>query len=117
MDESTRPITPVAITLTDGQERKFLLSLGGLKRIKEKLKVKNLADVFKLDAVDAGIPLLWEALLDKGGMTEAQFADLLPADLQAIAERMAALLGVSMPDARPTPPAPEPETEMETNQT
>jgi hypothetical protein len=115
MGDTTRPITPITITLQDGQERKFLLSLGGLKRIKERLKVKNLADVFQMDAVDAGIPLLWEALIDKGSMTEAQFSDMLPADLQAIAQSMAALLGVSMPDARPT--TPESETTPETNLT
>lgn len=106
---SERPITPVAITLTDGQERKFLLSLGALKRIKERLKLDTLQELLNRDIVDCGIPILWEALLDKADMTEDRLADLLPADVQALIRSIMALLGVSMPESRPTlPPAETP---------
>lgn len=101
-----RPISPVTMTLCDGQERKFLLSLGGLKRIKEQLKLATLRDVFEMDAVDAGIPLLWEALLDKGDLTQQQFADLIPADIEHVTRTIVQLMGASLPEKNPTLPPP-----------
>lgn len=97
-----RPIDPVTITSIEGKEYQFLLSMGGIRRLKKALKVSNLAEILAFDAEAAGIPILYEALLEKGNMTEDQFADTLRADLNQIITTVTALLGVSMPDPRPT---------------
>ncbi len=95
-----RPIDPITLNLNDGQERKFLLSMGGIRRLKAQLGVKTIKEILDQDACDAGIPVLYEALLDKGSMTEDQFADLLPSDLPKIGRAVVALLGVSLPEAK-----------------
>lgn len=96
-----RPIDPTKLTLNDGKEYKFLLSMGGLRRLKEKFGVKTVAGILERDACDVGIPVLYEALLDRGDMTEDEFADLLPAHLSKIGMAVAALLGASMPEPKP----------------
>jgi hypothetical protein len=102
--ETIRPIETLTIHLADGQERKLLLSVGALKRLKTRFGVSTMKDLLERDAVDS-VPILYEALTDKTGLTEDQFADLLPADLQAIGKTILALMGVSFPD-RPTQEAP-----------
>jgi hypothetical protein len=93
---------PVILTTTDGKEREFLLTMGGVRRLKNKLGVKALGEIFALDAESSGVPLLYEALRDKGDLTEDAFADILPANLEATVRAVAALLGASLPEARPT---------------
>ena len=99
-----RPIDPITITTTDGKERKLLLSMGGVRRLKKRLGAASIGDVMNQDAEAAGVPILYEALTEKGDLTEDQFADILPADLAGIITTVARLMGASFPDAenRPT---------------
>lgn len=99
-----RAIDPITITTTDKQERKLLLSMGGIRRLKKRLGLSTISEVMNQDAEAAGVPILYEALVDKDGLTEDQFADLLPADLAGIIATVAKLMGASFPDAddRPT---------------
>ncbi len=103
-----RPITPVTMTLIDGEERKFLLSMGGAKRLKARFNVKTLKDILALDAEEGGTAILWEALLDKNGLTEEQFREKLPAHLMTVVRVVGELFGASFPDwkERPTDPLP-----------
>ena len=108
-------ITPVSLLCVDGQERKFLLSMGGIRRLKSRLGVKTLAEIFQQDIEAAGIPIFYEALQDRGDMTEDQFANLLPSDLPTLMDALMTLLDRSYPDkkrraeaaANPTPASPE----------
>lgn len=103
----------------DGQERKFLLSLGGTRRILEKYgdkyKFKTIAEfVGKVD-VSISVPiLLWESLLDRDGLTEDALADIIPMDMTGIAIDLMALLNRSNPE-RPTTPTLETEPETKLN--
>lgn len=107
-------ITPVSLLCVDGQERKFLLSMGGVRRLKQKLGSKTLQEVLQRDIEEAGIPILYEALLDRGELTEEQFADLLPSDLPTLLDAIMTLLDRSYPAkkqraeaaANPTPASP-----------
>lgn len=98
-----RAIDPITITTTDGQERKLLLSMGGIRRLKQRLGLKNFSDFASLDIAEMSVPIIYEALLDKSDITEDKLADVLPAHLEEIGRTIAALIGASMPDARPTP--------------
>jgi hypothetical protein len=75
--------------------------MGGIRRIKSRFEMKTLGEFMEKDAADVGIPLLYEALQDKGDLTEDQFAELLPAHIEEITRMTAKLLGVSFPE-RPT---------------
>ena len=86
-----------------GQERKFLLTRGGMNRLKMKLGVEKDSDLLGLPSEKVMIPLLLEAEIDKT-LTEEALADALPIDIEWTAQVVAAILGVSMPDPRPTPP-------------
>lgn len=111
---SLRPIETLKLTLNDGKEYRFLLSAGGVKRTKERLGVQTLKDILDRDAVGAGIPILWEAMLDKPeGWTEDSFSDQLPADMEGLTKSVMHLLGFSFPDPnnRPTGGAPAETTE------
>ncbi len=90
-------IDPVTLTTTDGKERKFLLSAGGMNRIKTKFSVKTLKALFEVDE-SASTAILWEALLDKGELTEEAFNDILPFNPAHIAKAVGMLLGASFPD-------------------
>jgi hypothetical protein len=95
-----RPIDPITLQTIAGQELRFLLSMGGFRRLKKKLGIKNIGDLMAQQE-DAVIPLLYEALLDKGEITEDEFAELLPANLTILVKAVAEVLGVSLPDERP----------------
>lgn len=97
-----RPIQPVTLTAFDGQEFRFLLSMGGIRRLKERFGVKVINEILQYDAEGCGVPILYEALLDKNGMTEDEFAEKLPANLELIIQTVLKLLGVSLPQPRPT---------------
>lgn len=97
-----RPIEPLILRTIDGQERKFLLSMGGIKRLKIRFGVQTISEFLQQDAEACGVPILYEALLDKGGLTEDQFAELLPSHLEATGEAIGKLLGVSFPKPDPT---------------
>ena len=98
-----RAIDPITITTTDKQERKLLLSMGGIRRLKKRLGLASISEVMNQDAEAAGVPILYEALVDKAGLTEDQFADLLPADLAGIIQTVAQLMGASFPDPNDRP--------------
>jgi hypothetical protein len=97
-----RAIDPITITTTDGKERKLLLSMGGIRRLKQKFGVKMLGELLERDAEEAGVPILFEALIEKGDLTEDQFIEILPADMNGVILTVMRLMGVSMPDPRPT---------------
>lgn len=105
-----RSIDPITLVLKNGEERKFLLSMGDVRRLKTKFGVKLLSEILEQDACDCGIAVLYAALLDKGAMTEDEFAELLPAHVEVVIKAVARLLGASFPDPkpddRPTLPSP-----------
>jgi hypothetical protein len=104
-----RSIEPIAFTTTDGKERYFLLKMSGVKKLKDRFKVKQIAGILDRDVEECGVPILYEALLDKDGLTEEQFADLVPAYLELMGETIARLLGASMPEKKAEdPPRPTP---------
>jgi hypothetical protein len=98
---------PVVLLLLDGEKRKFLLSHAGFRRLKTKFGVKSLVDLFKKDEEESAFAILYEALLEKQGMTEDQFAELLPSHPKVIAETVSQLFGASLPDP-PNPQNPAP---------
>jgi hypothetical protein len=102
-------VDPIILVLADGREARFLLTMGGLKRLKERLGAKNLGELLNRDETDA-VTILWEALLGKEGLTEATFADLLPAHVRTVFETIARLLGAELqpPPVAPFPPAARP---------
>ena len=108
MDETVRAIEPVRLKLMDGSEAQFLLSMGGIRKIKQKFGLKTIGEILAKDAEECGVPVLFEAMLNKNGLTEEEFANKLPANLMATVKAIAQLLGASFPeattdnDARPT---------------
>lgn len=104
-----RAIDPVILTTTDGEERKFLLTMGGIRRLKTRFGQEFLKEIMTKDAQEACVPILWEAMIDKAGLTQETFEDILPADMIGTAKAVAQLLGVSFPESkdRPTPASPE----------
>lgn len=106
------PTDPIVITTTDGQERKFLLTRGSLKRIRQALKAANIQEVLtKVASDDNGAQAIFfhEALVDKG-LTLEQFEDIMPVSLERDMGLIFKLIGASMPTpeagngARPTDP-------------
>lgn len=107
-----RAIETYKFKTTDGEEREFLLTMGGIKRLLGRFKVANLRDLMAKDVAELAGPVLYEALLNKpAGLTEDGFADLLPAYFEDMSGAMLALMGASMP----VPPNPTP-TETATTQ-
>jgi hypothetical protein len=104
----TRPIDPVEIVLIDGKPRSFLLSMGGIRRLKQRLKCKTLPEIMSKDTDESIVPVLWEALLNKEGMTEEQLADLIPAHIQSLASAINDLFQISLADKDPNPQSPSP---------
>jgi hypothetical protein len=100
------PTEPLLLTLLDGQEYKFLLSMGGLKRLKERFKAKGISDLLQADLVDAGVPILFEALQNKDELKEDKFIDLVPANLEDMGRAILKLFGASMPGPKDRPPVP-----------
>lgn len=96
------------MTTIDGKEREFLLTMGGLRRIKQRMKVDSIGAVLGADAEASGVPLLFEALRDKDGLTEETFADILPANLELVMRTIAKLIGASFPEDRPIYAEPTP---------
>ena len=93
-------IDPVVIKTTDGKERKFLLSAGGINRLKQRFKVTTVKDLLAADE-SAAVTVLYEAMLEKGDMTEEQFNDVLPYNPPHIVKAICMLFGASFPDPPP----------------
>ena len=99
------PFEPLEYTLLDGKAYLFRLTLGGLRRVKRSLGAASIQAAIQNDGLDASISILWESLIEKpGGMTEDQFADLLPPDFKAISELVSKLMNVDGVTASPLPP-------------
>lgn len=97
--KTTRPDTAVLVD-RDGQERKFLLTRGGINRLREKLGCKTLADVLQKVATDEEGAMglfFYECLLDKKDLTQEQFEDLMVFNIEADQAAIAKILGASMP--------------------
>ncbi len=90
-------IKPVLLTTTDGKEREFLLTAGGMNRIKKKFDVNNIKELLALEET-ALVPILYEALLDKNDLTEEQFNDIIPFNPEPLMRALGMLLGASFPD-------------------
>jgi len=99
-----RAIDPVVLFTVDGQEREFLLTMGGIRRLKTRFGQDFLRELVNKDAQEACVPVLWEALRDKAGLTQESFEDILPADMLGTVKAVAQLLGASFPESsdRPT---------------
>lgn len=96
-----RSIDAVRVTLLDGKERRFLLSQGGMRRLRDRFGVRDFREVLNLPVVQIIAPFLFEAMLDRGDMTEEQLEDIVSfhaADNQTI---ISEIIGVSTPN-RPT---------------
>lgn len=108
-----RPINPITIELIDstghGQVARFLLSMGGIRRIKTKFGVKTMQELLggKYDVDEVAVPILFEAMLEKPAeLTEDKFADMLDADMAGVSRAIGELVGASFPE--PNPPVPTP---------
>ena len=102
-----RPIEAVSLTLINGEQRQFLLSMGAIKRLKARFKAPTLKELLDRDVEAIGVPILYEAMLDRNGMTEDQLADMLPSHLVELGQAVQKLLGLSMPTPDPLPPTQE----------
>lgn len=97
-------VEPVKATFPDGQERAFLLTRGGMTRLKRQLDILTDAELLGLPAEKLMGPLLVEAERDPKTLTAANVEDVLPVDIDWTARLVLAILGASMPDPRPIPP-------------
>lgn len=93
-----------AVVSLGGQERKFLLTRGGMNRLKEKFGVQKDTDLLSLPSEQVMIPLLIEAEMAPKTLNAEELPDMLPIDIEWTAQVVASILGVSMPDPRPTVP-------------
>ena len=108
-----RPTEALKLTLLDGKEREFLLTMGGVRRVVKRLGLTSEAELSRASGIDAIIVTLHEGCLDKGDLSEGEFAELLPATrITDYSVACARLLGLSMPepDGRPMPASPSPGT-------
>jgi hypothetical protein len=87
-----------------GQEREFLLTRGGMNRLKAQLGVEKDSELLNLPSEQVMIPLLLEAECEPKTLTADGLADALPIDIEWTTLVVASILGVSMPDSRPTQP-------------
>ena len=78
MSEQITPTDPVAITLSDGVERKLRYGVGSMRRLKAKFG-KSLMNKDALLSLDEDtIPeLIFEGLMDKDGLSPDEVADLI----------------------------------------
>lgn len=106
------PTQPVVLADRDGQERKFLLTRGGMRRLREALKCKTLQEILAKVSTDedgAMNAFLYECWIDKGSMTLEQFEDSMPFNIEEDSKALARILGASLPEPekdRPTQPPP-----------
>lgn len=105
-----RPVKPVTITLLDETEHRLRLSMGAVKRLKERFKVNLISELLNRDASDS-VPILYEALPKeaKATMSEEDFADLVPANLEVTIKLVAALFGMFVPESNASNGNPTPE--------
>jgi hypothetical protein len=87
-----------------GQERNFLLTRGGMTRLKTQLGIEKDSELLGLPAESLMIPLLLEAETTPKTLDAATLPDMLPIDIEWTGRVVAAILGVSMPDPRPMTP-------------
>ena len=109
-------ITPVSILCMDGQERKFLLSMGGIRRALKRTGTGTLKELLALSDIEAVSIIFFEALIDKQGLDFETFCDLLPGDVggEDLQSALGTLFDRSYPDrkkraeaaANPTPASP-----------
>jgi hypothetical protein len=100
------PISPLAYVGLDGQERKFLITLGALKRLRS---AATTADGF-----ETAINLVWAAQYpwSKSAISADEIADTMPADLDELTKFIEALREHSgMPKENPTEAVKEPTPE------
>lgn len=100
-------VEPVKVTLLDEQEYQFLLTRGGMTRLKQKFEIATDRELLNLPAEQLMVPLLVEANWPRPGkLTEDLITsgDLLPVDIEWTARLVMSILGASMPDPRPTGP-------------
>lgn len=99
-------VEPVKVALTDGQERRFLLTRGGMTRIKQKLEIQSDRDLLNLPAEKIMVPLLLESEMSPKTLTAENIEDLLPIDIEWTARLTLAILGASLPDPQKPEPSP-----------
>lgn len=97
------------MTLADGKERRFLLRMSGFKRLQERYKIQTLKELMALDVMNIAVPILFEALIDKDGLTEETLSDLVPTYLDDLVRAIITLLGISFPAHKQDPPTPTPQ--------
>ena len=105
-------VEPVKVGFPDGQERQFLLTRGGMTRMKRALGVATDRELLALPQEQMIGPLLIEAQCGANGdpLTAENIEDKLPVDVEWTLRVALSILGVSLPDPRPTTaeiPAPQ----------
>jgi hypothetical protein len=106
MEPKLRPIEPVAIVTTDGEERKLLLTFGAMKRVKTRLGCDSFHEALQKDMLEAAGAIVYESLVDKGSLTADQFYDILPMDPDGLGDVVSSLMNKHTPDTDPNLPAP-----------
>lgn len=95
-------IDPIFITTSDGKERQVSLSNAGKNRVMRSLNVKTRNEMLALeDGEGCFAPILFEALIDKEGITAEQFSEILPYNPIQQMKAVALLMGFEVPDPPP----------------
>lgn len=96
-----RLIEPVAVNIR-GQELRFLLSHGAVRRVKKRYSVKNWSGVVaRLREEEDPVPILYECIVDRpADLSEDAFADLLPFAMTM--DLIRTILGDHLPEPGPT---------------
>lgn len=99
------PYDHATLTLLDGRQYRFQLSMGGLRRVKQRFGISDLAELLKRDIAELST-LLYEALpkAERAAISEEDFVDLVPVDVDLIGKTVLKLFNVSFPDAPVRPP-------------
>lgn len=97
------PTESVTIKLSDGVERELRFSMGSLRRLKKTLKANTTVEVLKRIDADTIPDFIFEGLVDKKGIADAeQVADLMDVrDLQALTNDLTSSLTTSFPESTP----------------
>jgi hypothetical protein len=97
-------VEPVKVAFPGGQEFSFLLTRGGMTRIKQQFQIKSDRELLNLPAEELMKPLLLESQFGEAKLDPEKLDDILPVDIEWTARVVLAILGASMPDPRPTQP-------------
>ena len=99
-----RAIEPCKIKLADGVEREFLLTLAGMKTLRERFKCNMGELLSKYDISETLGPILTVSQVGREKLTEAQIEAIVPMWMVDLSELVQELFKVSLPEPKPENP-------------